>query len=142
MELLMPFQSCWRVLVQPSCCTLPHIPWLSGVAVVQAKPPNNAAESAATGTASGNPSGSVVLRQPSVRTTMPTTPRAGCLIAYLFLECALPTSVGGLAAVGKTAACYCRSHGRCCQASTPSPGTPAEAVRSRCAPRNGLLQAS
>src|SRR5215204_552903 len=91
MELLMPFQSCWRVLVQPSCRTLPHIPWLSGVAVVQVNPPYSAAESAATGTASGNPSGSVALRQPSVRTTTPTTARAGCLISDLFLECALLT---------------------------------------------------
>lgn len=30
---MMEFQICWRVLVQPSCLTLPHMPWLSGVAV-------------------------------------------------------------------------------------------------------------
>src|SRR5215218_7923279 len=134
MELLMPFQSCWRVLVQPSCCTLPHIPWLSGVAVVQAKPPNSAAESAATGTASGNPSGSVVLRQPSVRTTMPTTPRAGCLIATSSWNVHYCRPWAGwlrwekpqLATVGGT--------GGAVKHRSPSPGTLAEAVRSRCAP--------
>src|SRR5215203_1068524 len=111
MELLMPFQSCWRVLVQPSCRTLPHIPWLSGVAVVQVNPPYSAAESAATGTASGNPSGSVAVRQPSVRATTTTTPRAGCLIADLFLECAFTDGPwGGLGCGRKTAARYGRSY--------------------------------
>src|SRR5215210_7448894 len=99
MELLMPFQSCCSVLVQPSCCTLPHIPWLSGVAVVQANPAYSAAESATTGTASGTLSGSVALWQPSARTTTPIAPRAGCLISDLFLECALLTVLGRAGAV-------------------------------------------
>src|SRR5215218_3855024 len=84
MELLMPFQTCCSVLVQPSCFTLPHIPWLSGVAVVQANPPTNSADGClATGTASGAATGSVAVWQPSVRSTTPIIPRTGYLIADL-----------------------------------------------------------
>jgi hypothetical protein len=36
---LMSFQISRRVLVQPSCRLLPHIPWLSGAAVAQRKEP-------------------------------------------------------------------------------------------------------
>jgi hypothetical protein len=36
--MLIEFQICCSVLVQPSCFVLPHIPWLSGVAAVHLKP--------------------------------------------------------------------------------------------------------
>ena len=75
---LMPFQTCCRVLLQPSCLMLPHMPWLSGVARVQANPVASAAVSPVTGTASETRDGSVGLRQPSATTSAAMmTPRAG-----------------------------------------------------------------
>src|ERR687890_1134953 len=83
---LMPFQTCCRVMVQPSCFTLPHIPWLSGLAVAQPNPAYTLAGAAATGFALVvGPVGSVVAPQPSVRMRRPISARAGCLIADLFL---------------------------------------------------------
>ena len=56
--LLMAFQICWRVLVQPSTFWVPHMPWLSGVAAVQRKPAVAAA--GATGDGVSRTAGSVV----------------------------------------------------------------------------------
>src|SRR3954466_361519 len=120
MAALMPFQTCWSVLVQPSTFTLPHIPWLSGVAVAQANPPTNLAGGClATGTASGTPVGSVVVWQPSMRTTTPIAPGTGYLIADLFLD---PCSAGAPAGWcgRKPAACYGRGSEVGCQASGPA----------------------
>src|SRR4051812_38831820 len=74
---LMPFQTCCRVLLQLSCLMLPHMPWLSGVARLQANPVASAAVSPETGTAPVTRDGSVGLRQPSARTNTAMTPRAG-----------------------------------------------------------------
>src|SRR6185503_11204613 len=62
---LMPFQTCCRVLLQPSSLMLPHMPWLSGVARVQTNPVANAAVSPVTGIAWETRDGSVGLRQPT-----------------------------------------------------------------------------
>src|SRR6187401_3093730 len=78
---LMPLQTCCRVLLQPSCLMLPHMPWLSGVAWVQTNPVANAAVSPVTGIAAETRDGSVGLRQPSAPTsTAMMTARVGWFI--------------------------------------------------------------
>src|SRR5215207_3126150 len=76
----MELQICSRVLVQPSCVVLPHIPWLSGVAEPQLKPSAGTIGTLSVGTPSGveaSGAGGGSVAQPRASTTRGMATRRG-----------------------------------------------------------------